>query len=266
MGKSVKALSEAPPAPESVRRGSAGASGGRSGENANGGGSGESSDASHGVREGGETRRGTREFTQTRARETHAALLAAAAEVFAELGFDDAQTPDIAARAGVSVGTFYRYFSDKRQAFIELIEAYLSDSFDSVMSNLTPEVFGATRTPKDRRAAVNHVIDVLFANTAINPRLQRVFLALSLRDPEIEQIRIDFEARSRELLALLLEQVTTRERIPDPSAAAEVIQIASQEVAMATIRDGGTTRPSSHGQALRLALADMMYRYVFGEG
>jgi AcrR family transcriptional regulator len=210
-------------------------------------------------------RRETREFPQARARETHAALLQSAAVVFSERGFDDAQTPDIAAGAGVSVGTFYRYFADKRQAFIELIEAYLHDSFTSVMSNLTPDAFGTNRTAEDRRATVNHVIDVLFTNTEMNPRLHRVFLALSLRDPEVEQIRIDFEEQSRILLASLLEQVTSRERIPDPAAAAEVIQIAAQEVALATIGSHGPVRPKGHAKALRRALADMLYRYVFGD-
>ncbi len=211
------------------------------------------------------SRRDTREFPQARARETHAALLKSAAVVFSERGFDEAQTPDIAAGAGVSVGTFYRYFADKRQAFIELIEAYLRDSYASVMGNLTPDAFGTARTAEDRRATVDHVIDVLFTNTELNPRLNRVFLALSLRDPEVEQIRIDFEVQSRTLLAALLEQVTTRERIPDPLAAAEVIQIAAQEVALATIGSHVPTRPKGHAQALRRALSDMLYRYVFGE-
>ncbi len=210
-------------------------------------------------------RRDTREFSQSRARETHKALLQAAGAVFSEKGFDNAQTPDIAAVAGVSVGTFYRYFADKRQAFIELIEKYLSDSFGSVMVNLTAEAFSDSKTPQDRRATVNHVIEVLFNNTEMNPRLHRVFLALSLRDPEVEQIRIDFEERSREILASLIEQVTTRERIPDPAAAAEVIQVAAQEIALATIGSHGPPRPKGHAEALRHALSEMLYRYVFGE-
>ena len=163
------------------------------------------------------------------------------------------------------MGTFYRYFADKRQAFIELIEKYLSDSFGSVMVNLTADAFSDSKTPKDRRATVNHVIEVLFNNTEMNPRLHRVFLALSLRDPEVEQIRIDFEERSREILASLIEQVTTRERIPDPAAAAEVIQVAAQEVALATIGSHGPVRPKGHAEALRHALSEMLYRYVFGE-
>ncbi len=205
-----------------------------------------------------------RHFAQDRSRATYDRLLRAAAEVFADKGFDDTQTPEIAQRAGVSVGTFYRYFSDKRVAFIELIRADLDESYQSVMKNLTLDVFGATRTAPDRRAAVEQVIDILFNHTAQNPKLHRVFMALSLRDEEVAAIRTDFEERSRAGLAELLKQLTSRAHIPDPAAAAEVIQIAAQEVALATIGSRRHSQTAERAAAVRSALADMLYRYVFG--
>src|ERR1700744_2181859 len=39
----------------------------------------------------------------------------AAAELFAERGFDETTVADIAARAGLTERTFFRYFSDKRE-------------------------------------------------------------------------------------------------------------------------------------------------------
>jgi AcrR family transcriptional regulator len=208
--------------------------------------------------------RDTREFAQERARATYESLIRAAGEVFADKGFDDAQTPDIARAAGVSVGTFYRYFSDKRQAFIEMIQLYLDESYERVMKNLTPEAFEPTKSDSDRRATIDHVIDVLFDNTAQNPELHRVFVGMSLRDPEVSKIRVAFEERSRRALAVLIAQIVPCERIPDPLAAAEVIQIASQEIALATIGLHGESTSLSGSGALRRALSDMLYRYVFG--
>ncbi len=206
----------------------------------------------------------TRSFTQKRARATYNALVGAAAEVFAEKGFDATQTPDIARRAGVSVGTFYRYFNDKRQVFIEMITEYLEETYESVMGNLTPDAFAATRTPRDRRATVDHVIDVLFQNAAEHPDLHFVFLAMSMRDPEVAEIRLRFEKRGRQALAAVIEAVVPRERIPDPLAAAEVIQLAAEEAATATTGGRGPRASPERAQALRNALADMIYRYVFG--
>ncbi|MBX3129268.1 MAG: TetR/AcrR family transcriptional regulator [Polyangiaceae bacterium] len=208
--------------------------------------------------------RDTRTFSQARAKETYQALIAAAAEVFAEKGFDAAQSPDIAQRAGVSVGTFYRYFADKRQAFIELIRAHLSESYDSVMANLTLEHFGDARTAADRRAAVDQVVDVLFSNVEQNPDLHHVFLSLSLRDPDVSAIQHEFDELARQALALLIEQVTPRERIPDPLAAAEVIQVAAQQIAFSLIGNRAPKRKRAEAKALRAALSDMLYAYVFG--
>jgi AcrR family transcriptional regulator len=208
--------------------------------------------------------RDTRDFAQDRARATYQSLIAAATEVFAEKGFEEAQTPDIAKAAGVSVGTFYRYFSDKRQAFIEMIQAYLDESYRRVMENLTPDAFAETKSDRDRRATIDHVIDVLFQNTAQNPGLHRVFVGMSLRDPDVSRIRVNFEERSRHAIAALLELIVSRDRIPDPLASAQVIQIAAQEVSLATIGLHGEAVTNTQSAALRRALADMLYRYVFG--
>ena len=66
-----------------------------------------------------------REFQQARSRATYERILAAALELYAEQGFHATQTPDIAERAGLSVGGFYRYFRDKHQVFLELVHRVL---------------------------------------------------------------------------------------------------------------------------------------------
>lgn len=207
--------------------------------------------------------RDTRRFAQQRAHDTHRALLAAASDLFAARGFDETQTPDIARAAGVSVGTFYRYFADKRQAFLELMAQRTAMMFERVVSNLNVELFGPAQSPEARRSAVSRVIDVLFETTSENPALLRVFLAMSMRDPEAAQIREEFEERGRRAVESLLREVAPGDRIADARAAAEVIHIAAQEVALVTMACRGV-KPHARADALRAALADMLYRYVFG--
>ena len=57
--------------------------------------------------------------TKTEAR--RAALLAAARDVFQEVGFDQASMDMIAARVGSSTATLYRYFESKESLFTELM-------------------------------------------------------------------------------------------------------------------------------------------------
>src|SRR5687767_3171910 len=103
--------------------------------------------------------RPVREFKQERALATYRALLEAAAKVFARRGFDGAQTPEIAAEAGVSTGAFYRYFADKRQAFVEVMADHLERAHAEVLAELLPERFAGA----DPRSAIELVIDVVFA-------------------------------------------------------------------------------------------------------
>lgn len=65
-----------------------------------------------------------RKVCQTRSQETKEALLAAATQLFAEKGFHKVNTKDIAKAAGVATGSFYGYYADKKQVFLEIIKTY----------------------------------------------------------------------------------------------------------------------------------------------
>ncbi|MGL5930003.1 MAG: TetR/AcrR family transcriptional regulator [Dermatophilaceae bacterium] len=58
--------------------------------------------------------------TAGRGGETSAALLRAAVELFAERGYGETPVPELARRAGVAVGTVYRYVPSK-QALVNLV-------------------------------------------------------------------------------------------------------------------------------------------------
>ncbi len=62
---------------------------------------------------------GRREQTKAHNR---ASILAAAREVFAELGYDAAGVRDIVRRTDLASGTFYNYFPDKESAFRAVVE------------------------------------------------------------------------------------------------------------------------------------------------
>jgi len=58
---------------------------------------------------------------RTDARRNRAPILAAAEEVFADAGFHAAKMGDIAAKAGVSVGTLYNHFEDREALLAGLL-------------------------------------------------------------------------------------------------------------------------------------------------
>lgn len=68
-----------------------------------------------------------REPQQARSRASRDALLEAAADLFARHGYTGTNTKEIAEAAGVSVGTLYFYFTDKRQILIKMLVDKIRD-------------------------------------------------------------------------------------------------------------------------------------------
>ena len=66
---------------------------------------------------------------QERSKMKKEALIQSGRELFIHHGFEQTTAKEIAAHAQVSTGTFYRYFSDKRQLLMSLIE----DQMDALM-------------------------------------------------------------------------------------------------------------------------------------
>src|SRR5262249_44703624 len=78
--------------------------------------------------------------------EAAAAIAAAAEEVFASKGLREAKMEEIAARAGVSVGTVYNHFEDRDALLRELIEARraeLAHKLDGALEAARSEPFRA---------------------------------------------------------------------------------------------------------------------------
>jgi AcrR family transcriptional regulator len=76
--------------------------------------------------------------------ETARAISAAAEEVFAAKGVHDARMEEIAARAGVSVGTVYNHFEDRQTLLADLLESRrkeLAQRLDRALAASAHEAF-----------------------------------------------------------------------------------------------------------------------------
>lgn len=77
---------------------------------------------------------------QQRGRQRVDAILNAASEVFAEVGYESATTIQIAARANTSVGSLYQFFSNKEAILRALVERYVA-SASTMFSEVNVESF-----------------------------------------------------------------------------------------------------------------------------
>ncbi len=84
---------------------------------------------------------------QERALLKRQALLESGRILFAEKGYEQTTAKDIASHADVATGTFYRYFSDKRQLLMALLE-------DKLEKILPPEPQWGEANPQNLLAAI----------------------------------------------------------------------------------------------------------------
>ncbi len=121
-----------------------------------------------------------RQPRQARSRAKRDAILAASARLFAERGYDATTTNDVAAAAGVSIGTVYAYFRDKRQIFLSLF----AGNIETIQALGTAfQDWGAD----PRRTIRQALADALPYDPAAFA-LQRAWSTLQHRDPELAGI------------------------------------------------------------------------------
>jgi len=197
------------------------------------------------------------DFRQDRSRRSYLALIEAATVLFGSRGYDAVGTPEIAQQAGVSVGTFYRYFDDKKQIYLHVIKQHSAAALQDIMAGLRPELF----IGKARQETIKLAIGVLFEHTAREAGLLRSFIEMALRDPEVAEIQRQTDDEARQRLAVLLAFVVPRTVCPDPAATAFVIHAAARECAFSV--NGLRGQPPIAAEPVKAALAEFIERALF---
>lgn len=113
---------------------------------------------------------------QERAQQKRNALLESGLHLFISSGYEQTTAKEIAAHAGVATGTFYRYFSDKRQLLMSLLE-------DKIDKLLPPEPSWVSRDPESLLASLLEAHNKRLSEVG----LQRVLPELVLKDPGLAE-------------------------------------------------------------------------------
>lgn len=115
-----------------------------------------------------------------------AEILESARRAFAEKGFDGASMQDIARKAGMSVGNFYRYFPSKAgivEALIALDMAEMEQDFAAIL--IHPDPLQALRVTIERK--------ITEAECQGDGKIWAEITAAALRKPEIGEIAYRME-------------------------------------------------------------------------
>ncbi|MGW5439289.1 TetR/AcrR family transcriptional regulator [Nocardia asteroides] len=132
---------------------------------------------------------------QDRAKETRTRILAVSAQLFGSRGIGNTSTNRIAAEAGMSIGTLYRYFSDRDEIVKELTDGLFLQVEDRYSRLLTG---AADKPPRDAVAEVIRIaVEILVAN---GPLVRALVADLHFYGSGIPE----FEPRLRMIMKLYL--------------------------------------------------------------
>jgi AcrR family transcriptional regulator len=194
--------------------------------------------------------------TQQRARETVGAILQAAAEVFVQLGYADATTNKIAARAGVSIGTLYQYFPNKESIVAMLFEHQIRASLpriDAAIRNLA-------RPKAPLRDGLRLLVDEVIALHEMSPRLHRVLFDELPRTESTMAIHAQAEAHHIELTASVLAQIPAVRSENRETIAALLVQTTEALVHWLVLR----APPTLERDTCIDEIVELLYRYTAG--
>ena len=164
---------------------------------------------------------------------TRGALISAARALFAERGYAEVSTPELAAAAGVTRGALYHHFKDKQGLFLAVVNAVEAD----VTARLGASV--AASGASDPAAALRAAVDA-WLDACEEPEVRRVLLVdapavlgwAMLRDVALEHGLGLTEA-------LLQAAMTARRLAPQPVPPLAHVLIGALDEAALYIEGGG---------------------------
>ena len=175
-------------------------------------------------------RAGSRRREQTRAR-----LLAAAHEIFGEVGMDAASVEMICERAGFTRGAFYSNFESKDELFLALITQLASAKLDEVavrVRDLAPDPI------VDVRGLVRQVVGASISER-MEPQLVSEIRTQALRDPKLAPAYLAWQevlrSRIEGIIAHVADAFGLRLRLPIAEAAQLLVDVSDDTCARGTL-------------------------------
>lgn len=129
-----------------------------------------------------------RQPRQQRSIEKKNKIILAGYKLFAEIGYHNTKTPDIAKEAGVSTGIVYDYFKDKRDILLDVLDLYIDNVTAPIMKFLN------TFTSLDNiHVFCAKILDEVIKIHRDNTKIHQVLHSLSSLDEDVNKKFIDLE-------------------------------------------------------------------------
>ncbi len=199
-----------------------------------------------------------REFTQARARATYERILRAALELYSEQGYHGTQTPDVAERAGISIGALYRYFADKHEIFVEIMHIGLEQNRRTQDAAVAAFEERLADGELDPREATDWIVDFTWnALQEVPADLLRTYAAMGHQDETFRELREQYDRYERRAFARVLEQALPPDRAGQALAISKVLDITVETLGL-----WASLHPGAESRGVKEATKEMVYRFL----
>ncbi|NDJ76140.1 MAG: TetR/AcrR family transcriptional regulator [Chloroflexi bacterium] len=137
---------------------------------------------------------------QARSQQRIDLILAAAADLIADIGYDAVTTNAIAERARISIGSLYQYFSNKDAILHAITERYIEHRRQVAAELLQPDVIAGVSLPE----LVDRYLDPMVAFYQDNPAILHIYLGSDI-SPEMAAAYAQADADSVAQIAHMIQ-------------------------------------------------------------
>jgi len=194
---------------------------------------------------------------QKRSEKTRQKIIDAGLRLFSEHGYHATSSKKIAREAGVAIGSFYNYFTDKKQLLFELHRIHSERVHGMIARSIEESNILDPRT--DSRSLIQAIVEQTWSLHDFSPALQREITALAYTNDEFAQMQRAEQGRDMAVLTEIFRKRKNTLRVNDLEAAGILIG-QTMEAVMHSLWIFGSA--IDHKRMLD-ALADMLHRYLF---
>ena len=142
---------------------------------------------------------------QKRSKKTRSHISKVARDLFAQRGYYAVNSNQIAAEAGVSVGTFYTYFKDKKDILLEILYNFYDHFWMDVMRDVMREVQNEPPEKLDLKLVLRTIVEKSLESFDQDPDFTRLIHSMRYYDEDIRKIFEEVEKREIRYVVFTME-------------------------------------------------------------
>jgi AcrR family transcriptional regulator len=163
-------------------------------------------------------------------------ILDAGEYLFASKGYYKTSSRDIAERSGVSIGSFYAYFRDKKGVLLETLERHNIAVLSRIKKYLGIREPGAL----NQKSYIINLINAVVGAHGILPEYHREIVFLMHTDHDIEKMMKKYLDQSIQATHETLTRFRNILKVKDLRTAAEIITVFIEEIVHHVVFNGNT--------------------------